>query len=87
MLQDMHTQMKIHWSHDSNKRHSHLLHAEHPEYFEQLRKFANVEGLPEILSSIYFDNMETRTREPFTYRKYYYTIIDNKRFNKTKYLD
>lgn len=85
MLEDMQTQMFLHWRRDGSIRHSHSLGEDHPEYFDQLSNLTETERPKEVLTAIYVDNDVTRKRKPVSFRKYRYTIVDDVSFKKAKY--
>lgn len=85
MLEDMQSEIEIHWNLHSNNRSSQFYELEHRDYYKQLSDLTNIEGPPEVISTIYLDNDAARKGDPNTFRKYRYKIIDDIRYIKTKY--
>lgn len=75
--------MANHWSRGYPKHRAHSVDSYHPEYFRQLADVADIENVPEVLSGIFLENEDTRKRQPISFRKYLYTIVDSKKFLKT----
>lgn len=84
MLEDLQIQTKSHWAKGYRKHYTHFLGPEQREYFEQLAETAEVEGIPEVIPAMHLDSRDESRREPFTYRNFKYTKIDNETFRKEK---
>lgn len=87
MLTDMRAQTAIHWNKGYRKHHTHYMGPEQREYFKQLSTAADVQNLPDVLAAMHFDSRATMAREPAHFRKYRYTIVDDKTFTKEKVED
>lgn len=85
MLSDMHKQLENHWKKGYRKHYSHYLGPEQKEYFTQLSETAEIENIPDVIAAMHFDSRTTMVREPAGFRKYKYTILDDKTFTKEKY--
>lgn len=85
MMSDMHKQLETHWKKGYRKHYSHYLGPEQKEYFKQLSEIAGIENVPEVIAAMHSDSRATMVREPANFRKYKYTIIDDKTFTKEKY--
>lgn len=84
MLKDMQIQTQAHWDKGYRKHYTHFLGPEQREYFEELSKTAEVDGIPEVVPAMHLDSRNASRVEPFEYRKYHYTVIDNETFRKEK---
>lgn len=82
MLTDMRAQVQIHWNKGYRKHQTHILAKEQQEYFDQLAQTADIEALPPVLAAIHFNNGAALRNDPDGFRKYKYTIIDDKTFKK-----
>lgn len=80
MLTDMLAQAQIHWSKGYRKHQTHVLAKEQQEYFDQLAETADIEALPKVLAAIHFNSVAALHDDPDGFRKYKYTIIDDKTF-------
>lgn len=83
MMLDMRTQAQIHRNKGYPKNKTHFLGREQREYCNQISETAEIGNMPEVLLSIFEDHLETVKREPYTFRKYRYFIIDENTFEKT----
>lgn len=84
MMADMRMQTQIHWNKGYRKHHSHCLAFEQGDYYRQLCETADIENLPDVLLAIWLDHSVTFGKEPSEYRKFRYTILDDKTFSKVK---
>lgn len=84
MIQDMWTKTQIHWNKGYSKRNTHLLGPEQKEYFDDLAETADIINLPPVVSAMHYEARFAMMEMPTEYRKYKYTIIDEKTFNKEK---
>lgn len=82
MIFDMQTQAQIHWNKGYSKNKTHYLGWEQREYCNQISETAEIKNMPEVLLSVFEDHLETVKREPYTFRKYRYLIVDEKTFEK-----
>lgn len=80
----MRMQTQIHWSKGYSKHRSHCLAREQKDYYRQLSETGDIENLPDVLSAIFLDHFATVGKEPSDFRKYRYTIQDEKTFSKEK---
>lgn len=87
MLQDMRAQTQIHWNKGYKKHQTHYLGPEQKDYYQQLAETAGIENLPDVLAAMHLDSRQTMARDPTQYRKYRYTIIDDKTFKKERYIE
>jgi len=87
MLKDMRAQTQIHWNKGYRKHQTHFLADEQREYFVQVAETAEIKNLPLVLSQMHFDSRVTMSKSPKDYRKYRYTIVDDKTFTKERYED
>lgn len=85
MLEDMHINLQNHYNKGYRKHYTHFLGPEQKEYFKQLADAAGVENIPDVMADMHFDSRSTMARAPSQFRKYKYTIIDDKTFTKEKY--
>lgn len=85
MLKDMREQTQIQWNKGYAKHYTHYMGPEKRDYFKQLSETAEIQNLPNVLAAMHFDSRATMVREPAQFRKYKYTIIDDKTFTKEKY--
>lgn len=84
MMTDMRMQTQIHWNKGYRKHRSHCLAIEQTDYYRQLSETADIENLPDVLSSIFVDHFLTVGKEPADFRKYRYVILDERTFLKEK---
>lgn len=84
MMADMRLHTQIHWNKGYPKHHSHCLALEQRDYYRQLSETADIENLPDVLLAIFLDHFVTFGKEPSGYRKFRYTILDEKTFSKVK---
>lgn len=84
MMEDMRIQTQIHWDKGYSKHRSHCLAIEQKDYYRQLSETGDIENLPDVLSAIFLDHFVTVGKEPSDFRKYRYTIQDEKTFSKEK---
>lgn len=82
MIEDMHKQLQRHWDKGYRKRYTHYLGPEQMEYFQQLVEISGVENIPAVFAAMHYDSRAALAREPEQFRKYEYTIIDDKTFTK-----
>lgn len=82
MLSDMRTQTQIQWAKGYPKYKTHYLGTEQKDYCKQLSEIADIENMPEVLLSLFEDHLETIKKEPYTFRRYKYIVIDEKNFEK-----
>lgn len=78
---------QIHWNKGFPKHKTHYLGAEQREYFNQLSDMAEIKNLPLVYSAMHYDASNGLRDQPTQFRKYRYTIIDDKTFTKEKYED
>lgn len=86
MFDDMQTQYQILWNKGIPKRKMHALYSAElsQDYLKQLSDAADIEKYPEVLRSIYKDNILSLISDPSGFRKYNYMVIDDKTFTKEK---
>lgn len=84
MYADMQIQLQKHWGKGYGKRYTHYLGVEQKEYFNDLAQTGEVEAIPEVMADMHFDSRATMKKAPSQFRKYKYTIIDDKTFTKEK---
>lgn len=82
MMTDMRAQVQVHWNKGYRKHETHILAKEQQEYFDQLAQTANIEPLPPVLAAIHFNSVAALHDDPDGFRKYKYTIIDDKTFKR-----
>lgn len=87
MLEDQRVQSEAMWSKGYPKRKTHLLLPIQREYFNQLSTLADIENVPLILDSVAEDAIMDLIGKPTEYRKYKFTVIDDKTYTKVKYED
>lgn len=80
----MREQYQIIWNKGLPKRRTHRLKSA-DEYFKQLADTGDIQGMLEVFLNVDIENYNTSLREPTEYRKYKYTLIDDKTFIKEKY--
>lgn len=83
-MADMRMQTQIHWNKGYRKHRTHCLAIEQRDYYRQLSEAADIQNLPDVLSAIFLDHFVTVGKEPSDFRKYRYTILDEKTFSKEK---
>ncbi|XP_037049486.1 senecionine N-oxygenase-like isoform X1 [Bradysia coprophila] len=84
MIGDMRMQTQIHWNKGYRKHRTHCLAMEQADYYRQLSETANIKNLPAVLPAIFLDHFVTVGKEPSDFRKYRYTVLDEKTFSKSK---
>lgn len=84
MLQDMRAKTQIHWNKGYPKRNTHILGPEQKEYYDDLAETGGVANVQPVLSAMHYDSRTSLVSIPTEYRKYKYTIIDDKTFKKEK---
>lgn len=87
MLKDSRADTQIHWNKGYPKRKTHYLGQEQREYFNQLSELAEIKNLPLVFTAMHYDASSGLRDNPTQFRKYKYTIIDEKTFKKEKYED
>lgn len=80
----MRLQAQIHWNKGYSKDKTHFLGPEQTDYCKQLAETADIQNMPEVLLALFDDHSETFDREPYTFRRYKYTIIDKQTFEKVE---
>lgn len=85
MLEDTHAQMEYHYQRSSKKHNTHVLGDEQKDYYKQLAETAGIENIPDVLVDIHRDSAYGLSHITSQFRKYKYTIKDNKTFTKKKY--
>lgn len=83
----MRVQTQIHWSKGYTKSQSHYVAFEFREYIKQLTDVGDLKPLPDVVSAIFFDVLLSQDRIPYEFRKYNYTVINDKHFTKERYED
>lgn len=84
MLTDMRAVTQIHWNKGYPKRNTHFLGPEQKEYFDDLAGTAGIVNLPPVLAAIHFDCRQSMMKMPAEFRKFKYTVVDEKTFKKEK---
>lgn len=87
MLKEFRADTQIHWNKGYPKHKTHYLGQEQREYFNQLSELAEIKNLPLVFSAMHYDASSGLRDSPTQFRKYNYTIIDEKTFKKEKYED
>lgn len=87
MIKEFRADTQIHWNKGYPKHKTHYLGQEQREYFNQLSELAEIKNLPLVFSSMHYDASSGLRDHPTEFRKYNYTIIDEKTFKKEKYED
>lgn len=87
MYSDMHIQMQLHYGKGYSKRLTHYLGPGQKEYHRRLSEIAEIENIPDVMAGMHFDSVAFSRKAPSEFRKYKYTIIDDKTFIKEKYED
>lgn len=85
MLTDMQTKYQKLWIKGARKRYVHNLGSEQKQYYHELANTADIDGIPDVLADIHVDSDEILESAPFEFRKYKYTVIDDKTFIREKY--
>lgn len=78
MLNDMRIQTQIHWHKGYAKRYTHYLGAEQADYFRQLSEAADIAKVPDVLPAMHLDSRMSMFKNSREFRKYKYTVIDDK---------
>lgn len=81
MMADMREQNQIHWNKGFSRRKTHNLYPER-EYYKQLTDTAEIENFPDVILSLTDENARLLREEPTEFRKYKYTVIDDKTFKR-----
>lgn len=87
MLIDQRAETEAHWNQGYPKRKTHLLYPMDRKYFDQLSQLAGIENAPNILDAIAMDQINDQIERPTEFRKYRFTIVDNKTYTKVRYED
>lgn len=85
MLRDWSAETQSVWNKGYSKAKTHYLIPIELEYQKQLSDLAGIKNLPHLFYSIPIDVCETSHVMLTEYRKFKYTIIDDKSFTKEKY--
>lgn len=57
---------------------------DYKEYYDDVARTADVMKMLDVIADLFFEATKIELDEPFEYRKYKYTIIDDKTFVKEK---
>ncbi|XP_037041724.1 senecionine N-oxygenase-like isoform X2 [Bradysia coprophila] len=87
MLLDQQVETEAHWKQGYPKRKTHLLYPMDRKYFDQLSNLTDIENVPDILDAIAMDQINDLIERPTEFRKYKFTIIDDKTYTKVRYED
>lgn len=87
MLRDQQVEAEALWNEGHPKHKTHLLFPNERKYFDQLSALADIENVPTVLDDIAMDQVKDFRGQPTEFRKYKYTIIDDKTYTKVKYED
>lgn len=85
MMKDTQIQSQIHWNQGYRRHRTHVFGLEEKDYLKQITEIADIERMPEVLVDIGFDSINESRNHPTEFRKYKYTIMDDKTFRKEKY--
>lgn len=87
MLRDQQNAAEALWNKGYPKRKTHSIVSIQREYFNQLSELADIENVPTILDAVAAEAIIDLRDQPTEFRKYKFTIIDDKTFTKVKYED
>lgn len=87
LMKESRADTQIHWNKGYPKHKTHYLGVEQREYFNQLADIGEIKNLPLVYSAMHFDASNGLRDQPTQFRKYKYTIIDDKTYAKEKYED
>lgn len=85
MLTDMHTKYQNLRTMGKRNRYIHNLGTLQKQYYHELADTAEIEGIPDVLADIHVDSDAILESSPFEFRKYKYTVLDDKSFIREKY--
>lgn len=84
MLMDMRAQTQIQWDKGYPKHKTHVLGPEQRDYCKQLSEMAEIKNIPDVLLAIFSTHIQNFAENPFQIRKYKYTVIDEKTYEKSE---
>lgn len=87
MIRDQRIESQIIWNKGYRKSEAHFVYPVQRRYVNQLSELADIQNLPEVFDRIGDDTLVGLHSRPTEFRKYKYTIIDDKTFTKAKYED
>lgn len=87
LMKESRVDTQVQWNKGYPKHKTHYLGVEQREYFNQLADIADIKNLPLVYSAMHFDASTGLRDQPTQFRKYKYTIIDDKTYAKEQYED
>lgn len=79
---DMRAQTQIHWDKGYKKNRTHFLGPEQRDYCKQLAETAEIKNIPDVLLTVFSNHVDDIIKNPFNFRKHFYNIINEKKFEK-----
>lgn len=85
MREDQLLEAQQQWNKGYPKSKTHDIARDQKAYQQQLSDLADIKNLPDVFFAMYFDVSNGLHNQPTQFRKFKYTIIDDKTFVKKRY--